>query len=60
MAALHVSTVGLLGHRLQVAVGSLGSTNRTWFGIITRQFIRRGAFSNVKVLIKQTRDYITH
>jgi transposase len=32
----------------------------TWFGIITRQSIRRGTFSSVKVLIKQIRDYITH
>src|SRR5947209_1080846 len=27
----------------------------TWFGIITRQSIRRGTFSSVKVLIKQIR-----
>jgi transposase len=32
----------------------------TWFGIITRQSIRRGTVSSVKVLIKQIRDYITH
>jgi transposase len=32
----------------------------TWFGIITRQSIRRGTFSSVKTLIKQIRDYITH
>jgi hypothetical protein len=32
----------------------------TWFGIITRQSIRRGTFTNVKVLIEQIRDYITH
>jgi len=31
-----------------------------WFGIITRQAIRRGTFSSVTVLIKQIRDYITH
>jgi hypothetical protein len=31
-----------------------------WFGIITRQAIRRGTFSSVKVLIGQIRDYITH
>jgi hypothetical protein len=30
----------------------------TWFGIITRQSIRRGTFTSVKVLIKQIRDYI--
>lgn len=29
-----------------------------WFGIITRQSIRRGTFSSVHVLIKQIRDYI--
>nr|WP_241255683.1 IS630 family transposase [Candidatus Protofrankia californiensis] len=32
----------------------------TWFGVITRQSIRRGTFSSVKVLIKQIRDYISH
>jgi hypothetical protein len=30
----------------------------TWFGIITRQSIRRGTFTSVKVLITQIRDYI--
>jgi transposase len=30
-----------------------------WFGIITRQAIRRGTFSSVKVLIGQIGDYIT-
>jgi transposase len=30
----------------------------TWFGILTRQSIRRGTFSSVTVLIKQIRDYI--
>ncbi len=29
-----------------------------WFGILTRQSIRRGTFSSVNVLIKQIRDYI--
>jgi transposase len=32
----------------------------TWFGLITRQSIRRGTFSSVQVLIRQIRDYITH
>jgi hypothetical protein len=32
----------------------------TWFGIITRQSIRRGTFISVAVLIKQIRDYIDH
>ena len=32
----------------------------TWFGIITRQAIRRGTFTSVKVLITQIRDYIDH
>ncbi|MDT3447034.1 transposase, partial [Pseudofrankia sp. BMG5.37] len=32
----------------------------TWFGIITRQSIRRGTFSSVKVLIKQIQDYIAY
>ena len=31
----------------------------TWFGIITRQSIRRGTFSSVQALIKQIRDYIS-
>jgi transposase len=30
----------------------------TWFGILTRQSIRRGTFASVNVLIKQIRDYI--
>lgn len=29
-----------------------------WFGILTRQSIRRGTFASVHVLIKQIRDYI--
>jgi transposase len=32
----------------------------TWFGIMTRQSIRRSTFTSVTVLIKQIRDYITH
>jgi transposase len=32
----------------------------TWFGIITRQSLRRGTFTSVTVPIKQIRDYITH
>jgi transposase len=32
----------------------------TWFGIITRQSIRRGTVTSVKVLIGQIRDYIAH
>jgi hypothetical protein len=32
----------------------------TPFGIITRQSIRCGMFSLVKVLVKQIRDYIAH
>lgn len=31
-----------------------------WFGIITRQSIRRGTFTSVKALIGRIRDYITH
>jgi transposase len=31
-----------------------------WFGIITRQSIRRGTFASVKVLIAQIRNYIAH
>jgi hypothetical protein len=30
----------------------------TWFGITTRQPIRRGTFTSVTVLITQIRDYI--
>jgi transposase len=30
-----------------------------WFGIITRQSIRRGTFTSVKVLTTRIRDYIT-
>ena len=32
----------------------------TWFGIITRQAIRRGTFTSVKAPVKQIRDYIAH
>ena len=32
----------------------------TWFGIITRQSIRRGTFTSVKALINRIRDYIDH
>jgi len=32
----------------------------TWFGIITRQSLRRGTFTSVTVLVKQIRDYIEH
>lgn len=32
--------------------------DETWFGIITRQSIRRGTFASVNVLVKQIRDYI--
>jgi transposase len=32
----------------------------TWFGIITRQSIRRGTFTSVTLLIRQIRDYIDH
>ena len=31
-----------------------------WFGVITRQSIRRGTFTSVTVLIARIRDYITH
>ncbi|MEX5637720.1 IS630 family transposase, partial [Parafrankia sp. FMc2] len=31
-----------------------------WFGIITRQSIRRGTFGSVAALIRQIRDYIDH
>lgn len=39
---------------------SLINQIETWSGVITRQSIRRGTFSSVKVLIKQIRDYIAH
>ena len=37
-----------------------GLPDEIWFGNITRQSIRRGTFSSVKVLINQIRDYINH
>ena len=37
-----------------------GRLTGTWFGIITRQSIRRGTFTSVTVLVKQIRDYIEH
>jgi transposase len=32
----------------------------TWFGILTRQSLRRGTFPSVTALINQIRDYIDH
>jgi transposase len=32
----------------------------TWFGIITRQAIRRGSFGSVRQLIRHIQNYITH
>ena len=32
----------------------------TWFGLITRQSIRRGTFSSVSALIGEIRSYIEH
>lgn len=32
----------------------------TWFGIITRQAIRRGTFKSVARLIKRIDDYVKH
>jgi transposase len=32
----------------------------TWFGIITKQAIRRGTFGSVNALIQRIRDYIAH
>ena len=32
----------------------------TWFGIITRQAIRRGTFTSVNALIRRIRDYVEH
>jgi transposase len=32
----------------------------TWFGIITKQAIRRGTFTSVNALIHRIRDYIEH
>ncbi len=37
-----------------------GRLIETWFGIITRQSIRRGTFTSVKALLNRIRDYITH
>ncbi|GAA3249721.1 hypothetical protein ACFO1B_39590 [Dactylosporangium siamense] len=31
-----------------------------WFGLITRQSIRRGTFTSVNVLIARIRDYVAH
>jgi DDE superfamily endonuclease len=32
----------------------------TWFGVITRQAIRRGSFQSVRQLIRHIENYITH
>jgi len=34
--------------------------DETWFGLITKQSIRRGTFSSVSALINQIRAYIEH
>ena len=31
-----------------------------WFGLITRQSIRRGTFTSVNALIVRIRDYVAH
>lgn len=32
----------------------------TWFGIITKQAIRRGTFTSVNALVRRIRDYVEH
>jgi hypothetical protein len=32
----------------------------TWFGVITRQAIRRGSFRSVRQLVRHIDNYITH
>ncbi len=50
------------GHRLRFVYTPKHSSwlnqIEIWFGIITRQSIRRGTFASVNVLVKQIRDYI--
>jgi len=47
-----------------VSIAPVGSSwlnqVKTWFGVITRQAIRRGTFTSVKVLITRIRDYVEH
>ena len=43
-----------------MTLGAEGRLIETWFGVITRQAIRRGTFSSVKVLIKRIQNYIAH
>ena len=37
-----------------------GLPDETWFGLITRQSIRRGTFTSVNALIMRIRDYVQH
>jgi transposase len=46
-------------HRTPVGASWLNQVE-TWFGLITRQAIRRGTFSSVKQLIKTITNYITN
>ena len=46
-------------HRTPVGASWLNQVE-TWFGLITRQAIRRGTFSSVKQLIKAITNYITN
>jgi hypothetical protein len=55
--AVNAASTVLRGPRRSNA---LGLPDETWFGIITRQSIRRGTFTSVKALLNRIRDYITH
>ena len=37
-----------------------GLPDENWFGIITKQAIRRGTFASVAALTRRIRDYIEH
>jgi hypothetical protein len=37
-----------------------GLPDETWFGIITKQAIRRGTFTSVNALINRIRAYVEH
>ena len=56
----HLVYVENAAHHLHADRVVVDQPDRTWFGIITRQSIRRGTFTSVTVLIKQIRDYIEH
>src|SRR6476661_2443221 len=71
LAFLKTAVAPHTGHDVHVVLDNLSTHStpvgsswinqiETWFGIITRQSIRRGTFTSVKALLNRIRDYINH